>query len=560
MMSDMDSVAEYNMDRRGNSSILQSKNSSILDDSNVTPPTTKKGCGVSTKGPGSTVMKGSSRTSHQILAENDILAFDLQKEKIVKSLNSQKSGQSEHGTDPGESKQIEGYENMAEIMKKVTSNLNRISKQQKQSSEGQKNSNSNNFSLASKSSLSRSKSREKGDTQMNMLIKSNLIDKLKNGGISNQAAAKERIEEGFKKKSYYNILKTSCKEHAEKKLAGTAASSQLLQKKKIESKISNRVLDMIKNNHPVARSCKDPSSRESSKSAQRSVKEKSTKSQKSNSRTKKGPSSLKLETKEPIGLLSKGILLDRPKSASKSTSRNIKEKRYKTGLSEKLETGGSQSRKIAKPKTPLEAKETTNFHNISNPLEGLLQNKNYQNKQTSEIIGKDSNKKLLELFKKTNLSDLDEQNHGTAARKRTEMTKTNKLKKEEPNQKSTTLTSGFTKTDQIKPFSKPLTDIVKPNALSFKDFTSSVFSGNNSTSGTTASQNKKKKTTPTSQASGNLTGKGSPEHDPTNKQKDKRSTSQKRQLKGALNSNTNVFSNSYLVTHVHQVNNFINKG
>jgi hypothetical protein len=559
MISNMDSVAEYDMDRKVNSSILQSRNSSFLDDSNITPPTTKKGCGISTKGPGSTVMKGSSRTSHQLLAENDLLGFDHHKDKIVKSLNSQKTGSSDHGVEPGDFIHADRHENMAAVMKKVSSNLSRLSKQQKTPIEGQK-SNSNNFSLASKSSLSRSKSREKADTQKNLLGKSNLVEKLKSGGLSNNLAAKDRIEDGFKKKSYYNILKTSCKEHAEKRLAGTVASSQLLQKKKIESKVSNRVLDLIKNNHPVARSCKDPSSRESSKSAQRSIKEKSAKSQKSNSLTKKGPGSLKLEKKEPLGLLSRAGVIERPKSASKSTSRTIKEKKYKTGLSEKFETGSNQLRKIAKPKTPLEGKETAAFHHTSNPLESLLLNKNYPAKQNSDSISKESNMKLLDLFKRTNLSDFDDQNQPGATRKRTELVKTAKSKKDEPIQKSTVLSTGGTKSEHTKPIAKPLGEIVKPNALSFKDFTSSVFSGNNSTSGATSSQNKKKKTTPTSQTSGNFTGKASPEHDLAGRQKEKRSTSQKRQLKGALNSNTNVFSNSYLVTHVHQVNNFINKG
>lgn len=552
------------MDRIGGvSSSLQSKNNSILDDSNVTPPTTKKGCGISTKGPGSTIMKGSSRASHQLLADTDILAFDSLKDKGGKSGISQKSNFKGLENDERESEEPnlpEGYENMAAALKKVSSNLNRLSKQQKPPQEVQKNSNSNNFSLASKSSLSRSKSKDKGDTQMNKLVKTNLIEKLKSGGLAGNPVVKDKIEEGFKKKSYYNILKTSCKEHAEKRLAGTAASSQLLQKKKVESKVSNRVLEMIKNNHPVARSCKDPSSRESSKSAQRSVKEKSTKSQKSNSRTKKGPSSLKLDSNEPIGLLSKVPLFDRPKSASKSNSRTIKDRKYKSSLTEKLETANSQSRKIAKPKTAFESKDQITYNNTSLPLDALIVNSGQQPKQNFDSLNKDNNKKLLELFKRTNLSDLDDQNQTAAAKKRTELTKTTKIKKEEPLQKTTAFSSGMPKTDQTKLIGKPLGAIVKPNALSFKDFTSGILSGNNSTSGTTSSQTqKKKKVTPTSQQSGPFATKGSPDLDQAGRQKEKRSTSQKRQLKGALSSHTNVFSNSYLVTHVHQVNNFINK-
>lgn len=561
MISNLDSVAEYDYDRRVlTTSILQSKNSSFLDECNSTPPTAKKGCGLSIKGAGSTLLKGSSRASHQqFQGDSDAHCFESVMDKVAKSLHSQKAAKSESTKDQLATS-AEGYNNMAAALKKVSSNLNRLSKQRPAGEVMTQHSSSNNFSLASKSSLSRSKSREKGDTGLNKLVKTNLVEKIKSGVLAARDIPKDRIDEGFKKKSYYNILKTSCKDHAEKKLGTGAGSSHQVERKKVEAKVSNRVLNMIKSNQGAARSCKNPSSRESSKSAQRSVKEKSVKSQKSNSRSKKEETPLNLKVKEKQVPIAKTGLLERPKSASKSASRQVKESRLVGGHADKPESSTSQSRKVAKNKLSSEAKGVQSFSNGVHQLGSLLKTTGVAGKMGNEEYVRENNKKLIDLFKRTNLSDLDEQNLTVGAKRRTDTVKGPKGKKDEVHTKMSGNGSGGAKSEHTKTIGRPIGSIVKPNALSFKEFGSAVLSGNSSTSGAISTHLvKKKKTTPTAQNGGGLGGKGSPELIQPSKQKEDRSSSQKRTFKGALGSAGSVFSNSYLVTHVHQVNNFITK-
>ena len=561
MISNLDSVAEYDYDRRVlTTSILESKNSSFIDGCNSTPPTAKKGCGLSIKGPGSTLLKGSSRASHQqFQGDTEGHCFESVMDKVAKSLNSQKGTKSD-STNEQVASSADGYNNMAAALKKVSSNLNRLSKQRPGGEVLTHHSSTNNFSLTSKSSLSRSKSREKTETGMNKLIKASVVDKIKSGMLAPRDILQDKIEEGFKKKSYYNILKSSCKDHADKKIGAVVGSSHLAQRKNVEAKVSNRVLNMIKSNQGAARSCKNPSSRESSKSAQRSVKEKSIKSQKSNSRSKKETPPLKVTAKEKVTPTSKMGLVDRPKSASKSASRQVKEKKFVSSQAEKPDTSSSQSKKVGKNKLLADNKDIQTFSNGVHQLGSLLKTTNSKSKLTSDDYVRENNKKLIDLFKKTNLSDLDEQNLTVGAKRRADNTKTVKAKKEEANSKVAMTAAVGSRSEHIKQIGRPLGTIVKPNALSFKEFGSAVLSGNSSTNGAaTAQHQKKKKAAPTTLKSGGFRLKGSPDLAQDSKQKDHRSNSQKRTIRGALGSNTSVFSNSYLVTHVHQVNNFINK-
>ena len=86
---------------------------------------------------------------------------------------------------------------------------------------------------------------------------------------------------------------------------------------------------------------------------------------------------------------------------------------------------------------------------------------------------------------------------------------------------------------------------VKPSALSFKDFGAGLVTiAAGPSPGPSPNLNAKKSKKSTS-------GKRSPQL--VDKEKDKRSTSGKRGAQ--LLSNVHVFSNNYLISHVHQVNN-----
>ena len=432
---------------------------------------------------------------------------------------------------------------MAAALKKVSSNLHRFSKE-KGEPEAQKASlPSSNFSLASRSAVSKSKSREKSETNVNKAIKSSLLEKIK----KSQAAGLE--DPGLKKPSFYSMLKKSSKENAERKILESRGTPTLLLKAGLESKASARVLQLIKNNYVAARTSKDPSSRESSKSVQKSAKEKSLKSKKSANDLKKSQPA-KPDQLEVHNILFKGLISDKPKSAAKSVSASAKDRKNTNSVSEK-----GDSQQTAPTKKSLLTRRLKTENGESTSIRKSSQRFDLANKEPGHHItigkshageggSKEKNGKLVDMFKKMSLQEKED-----SARKLEDAKP--KAKKEDPYRDKLEPKPFLQVTDQevrlgTKKAAKLAPSItVKPSALSFKDFGAGLVTiAAGPSPGPSPNLNAKKSKKSTS-------GKRSPQL--VDKEKDKRSTSGKRGAQ--LLSNVHVFSNNYLISHVHQVNN-----
>ena len=446
---------------------------------------------------------------------------------------------------------------MAATLKKVSSNLNRLSKH-KIESDHQKISipNSINFSLASRSGASKSKSREKSDIHSNNNnIKPSILDRLKKP----QPPSKEDL--AFKNPSFYNMLKKTSKANADKKISDSRISSnQVLSKNKIEAKASERVLQLIKNNYLASKSSKDPSSRESSNSVQRSAKDKSVKSKKSATDMIKKLPSAKNEIKIPHSHLFKGLpISEKPKSASKSVSRSVKDRKNTNSVSEKGEPHNTMKKGIVNRRIKTETTESSSLKKSNNKFDSIsrdLGNHGVPSKQTPSVVvdpqSKTTNFRLMDMFKKMNLNVGEQE---TKNQKKDDVLNKQKVTKKEDhankpdhgkkNNHIPSNTEQEIKQTVIKKQPKSLIPsiTVKPSSLAFKDFGTGIIQV--AASGPSPhTHSKKKKTGPNS-------GKRSPMM--VSQEKDKRSTSNKRTTQ--LHSNVNVFSNNYMISHVHQVNN-----
>jgi hypothetical protein len=453
---------------------------------------------------------------------------------------------------------------MSSVLKKVSANMSRVSKGKDSLPEGSSTSQTN-YSGTSGQGGNRSRSREKTDISSG-LSQNSIANKLRKSRQANPTpfstvdSDPSKILDGFKRKTKYQLLKTVSKDILGKKttpgLTSLPQPSQSGPRKRLDAKISNRVFEMLRKNPGSpggvlslgVRSAKDPSSRESSKSAQRSLKEKSVKSKKS---VASSGGEKKREGWNFKGFDGLSILQTMP-NATRSNA---------------------QSLIVNKP--PLPRPEVPKFDDSIGP----------SSREHSNPPGHDHNdppRKLVEMLKKMNLGNTDDRIPFKKAKEEHKLVKEEKEVSKPVKSKITKpdLTSNLfakpavpkmlsTKTENTKKPTKTTSGVIKPSAISFKEFPPNIAPSIHPTTHLTISANiadlsSKKAQYPHSQ----------PQPKKTNTKaetKEKRSASGKRKATqpaapnttGAVHSvmqpHLSVFTNSYLITHVHQVNNLLYK-
>jgi hypothetical protein len=531
-----ESIIEYDIDRR-----LSSKEVSCFRDEDINPM--KQTISISKSKELSNAAKPKAKTIQEQLNQIEILKRNM---KVPVPERHSTNGQKQLSNKRREIQQLDSkstsvskdsktndFTNMATALKKVSSNLNRISKTKEEFFDAKKNSNSSNYSKMNMTNKSgKSKSRDKSDQKIQNNLKTVPTEK---------SRAIEKIDP-FKKKSYYNILKTASKAYIDKTIGKPDQKD-----KKPTARVSSRVMNLIRN-EGASMSLKDSSSRENSNSVQRSTKEKSVKSKASTVDQNKASLSSRLKVRDFRSILSSKV----PESlfASKSLTRKSKSKQ---DFEKEMTKMASQRKFVSRIQMNSDTNNSSMYKSASVRADSAT-----NSKSNKEVLPKDTKSMLLsKLIKKMKLNEGD--SHPTAnqatddlakkAPKTAQDVETMEIDgptevKKEPAKKSI----GSRKSIEKTIGKKISTPNYKSSHPSFKDFGSGVLGSKPVPLGAKKPWNDGKS------KDGGVPRKGC---ETKESERERRPGSNKR---GAgAGPNTNVFSNSYLITHVHQVNNYINK-